>query len=86
MLGIPSFALPPEVEAKLEIEVVEVKRPQSLEESSTRPYPSLDSPNDHSSFLAASGPDFRVGDVRRRHHRHLLHRPHWCAGVASDAH
>jgi hypothetical protein len=43
MLGIPSFALPSEVVAKLEIEVVEVKRPQSLEESSTRPYPSHES-------------------------------------------
>jgi hypothetical protein len=43
MLGIPSFALPSEVVAKLEIEVVEVKRPQSLEESSTRPYPSFES-------------------------------------------
>src|SRR5215475_7774759 len=44
MLGIPSFALPSEVVAKLEIEVVEVKRPQSLEESSTRPYSSHESP------------------------------------------
>jgi len=44
MLGIPSFAPPPEVVAKLEIEVVEVKRPQSLEESSARPYSSLESP------------------------------------------
>jgi hypothetical protein len=49
MLGIPSFALPPEVVAKLEIEVVEVKRRQSLEESKACPYPSLESPNEDSS-------------------------------------
>lgn len=60
MLGIPSFALPSEVVAKLEIEVVEVKRPQSLEEFSTRPYSSLDSPMMTRRFSPISAPIFTL--------------------------